>query len=190
MNDIREKEYLIQLRGGSYKAFRIIYEQYSAVLYRFILDVTHDKMRADEIVQETFVKIWLHRDRINPDQAIKSYIFKIAKNLVVDEFRKKMRNPMLEDFQDHQNNQALAENTTDQKLDLQEFHEALQQAKGKLTPRQREIFEMSKEEGLSTKEIAAKLKILEQSVYNQLSNTLERLKKEINKLLPLFLLFF
>ena len=190
MSDTEEIELLTQLKTGSYKAFRILYERYSPVLYRFILDVTRDRLRSDEIVQETFVKIWLHRERIDTAKSFKSFIFKIAKNLIVDEFRKKMRNPIVEDFHEHQNNQEIAENFTDQQMDLQEFHEALQQAKAKLTPRQREIFEMSKEQGLSAKEIAAQLNVLEQSVYNQLSLTIQQLKKDIRKSLPLFVLFF
>lgn len=190
MSDAEEIGLLNHLKTGSYKAFRILYERYSPMLYRFILDVTRDRLRSDEIVQETFVKIWLHRERIDTTKSFKSFIFKIAKNIIVDEFRKKMRNPIVEDFHEHQNNQDIAESFTDQQIDLQEFHDALQQAKAKLTPRQREIFEMSKEQGLSAKEIAAQLNILEQSVYNQLSLTIQQLKKDIKKTLPLFVLFF
>lgn len=79
----------------------------------------------------------------------------------------------------------------EKKLDFDLFVEELNRAKDKLTSRQREIFEMSKEEGLTSSEIASKLGISEQTVYNQLSTALRLLKKEIKgTLLFFFTLFF
>ena len=76
------------------------------------------------------------------------------------------------------------------KLSFEEFNHRLEIAKQKLTPRQRELFELNKEQGITITEIAAKALISEQSVRNQLSQALHVLRKELGKYALLFSLFF
>ena len=83
-----------------------------------------------------------------------------------------------------------SENPTEQKIDLDEFNRRLEKAKKKLTPRQKEIFEMNKEYGLSIQEIAMQTAISEQSVRNQLSTAIQQLRKEMKEYLLLFILIF
>lgn len=59
-----------------------------------------------------------------------------------------------------------------------------------MTPRQKEIFEMNKEYGLSIQEIAMQTAISEQSVRNQLSTAIQQLRKEMKEYLLLFILIF
>lgn len=72
-------------------------------------------------------------------------------------------------------------NTTENDFNFHELNEQILQAKDKLSKRQRMIFEMSREEGLSSQEIALKLDISEQSVRNQLSSALKVLREELIK---------
>jgi RNA polymerase sigma-70 factor (ECF subfamily) len=77
------------------------------------------------------------------------------------------------------------------KIDFDLFVARLEIAKSKLTPRQREIFELSKEQNLSVSEVAERLSIGEQPIYNQLSVALQLLRKEIGSVfLLMFALFF
>jgi len=119
-------------------------------------------------------------------------LFKISRNLIIDEFRKRLSEPLFEDYLNYCDEAVLSTPTEiERKLDFDLFVEELNRAKEKLTSRQREIFEMSKEEGLTSSEIASKLGISEQTVYNQLSTALRLLKKEIKgTLLFFFTLFF
>lgn len=82
------------------------------------------------------------------------------------------------------------ETAIERKLSFEEFNHRLEIAKQKLTPRQRELFELNKEQGITITEIAAKAFISEQSVRNQLSQALHVLRKELGKYALLFSLFF
>jgi RNA polymerase sigma-70 factor (ECF subfamily) len=78
----------------------------------------------------------------------------------------------------------------DIEFDLELFRIALVKAKNKLSPRQVQVFEMCKEEGLSATEVAKQLNITEASVYNYLSQSLATLRNEMKELSFLFFLFF
>lgn len=185
-----EQKHLEGIRGGSYKDFQILYEQYVSVLQPFVYGLTKSQSITKDIVQETFMKVWVNRAQIDPTLSFKSYLFKIARNHVIDEFRRQMSNPLFEDYLQHCESPELSENPTGKDLDYDEFVIRLEKAKQKLQPRQREIFELSKEQGLSASEIASRINVTEQSIYNQLSLSIQILRKEMGPYLPMFILFF
>lgn len=185
------KIHVTGLRSGSYKDFKALYDLFSDNLYGFVFKLTRSEEMARDITQETFIKVWLHRERADPGQSFKSFLFKIARNGVIDAMRKQWRNPVFEDYLEHCD--AVYTNGEDvaQKLDFDYFLKRLQAAKDKLTPRQREIFELRKEQGLSPAHISQILGINEQTTYNILSAAMQILRKEIGPgSLILFLLFF
>lgn len=61
---------------------------YSDNIFRFALSSMHDKDAANDVVQDTFMRLWQHVEKVNLDSA-KPYLFKIANNLMIDQFRKK-----------------------------------------------------------------------------------------------------
>ncbi|MBX2845022.1 MAG: RNA polymerase sigma factor [Saprospiraceae bacterium] len=65
-------------------------ELYADNLYRFLLKKTRDKNDADDLVQITFEKLWLNREKVRMDQ-IKAYIFRIGYNAMIDMYRKTKR---------------------------------------------------------------------------------------------------
>lgn len=83
----------------------------------------------------------------------------------------------------------LLDNTSVEKIYYDDFIDKLAIAKQKLTPAQRNIFEMSREEGMSNAEIAALSDISEQTVKNHLSAALKILREELRKYNYLFALF-
>jgi RNA polymerase sigma-70 factor (ECF subfamily) len=146
-------------------------------------------IQSKEIVQDTFIKVWLHRSKIDPTLSFKAWLFKIAKNQLLNDIRKNFTDPVFEDYLIHcENNQLVAQ--ADQEFDLELFRIALIKAKQKLSPRQLQVFEMCKEKGLSATEVANKLNVNEASVYNYLSQALAVLRNELKGLSFLFFLFF
>ena len=188
MNLTKHIEGLIK---GSYSDFKILYEEYSSNLYGFVFSLTRSKSMANDIVQETFIRVWINRESIDPTMSFKSYLFKISKNKIIDEFRRQMNNPVFEDYMEyHDTLHTDSNDSVEQKMDFDSFLKQLEAAKTKLTPRQREIFELAKEQGISSSEIAKKLEISEQTTYNILSSAMKILRKEIGLASFFFLLFF
>lgn len=199
MKDIRENivfsddneqyQLVVQLKKGSYKAFDILYKAYFDLLYGYVFRLIRSHESTQEVVQNTFVKIWQNREKIDADFSFKAYLFKIAKNDIIDDLRKSVSNPVFEDYISYCEHEKM-EIHAEQDFDIEMFNLLLNKAKSKLSPRQVEVFELIKEDGLTPIEVAGKLSLPEQVVYNYLSQALTILRKEMKQMAPFFILFF
>lgn len=185
-----ESQLIDQLNKSSYKAFNVLYEQYSDLLYGFVFGLTKSHGETKEIVQEAFIRIWIYREQVDSKQPFKAWLYKIAKNQVIDSMRKQIANPLFEDYLIHSANENLIVSAEDCTYDFDVFKQSLQKAKTKLSPRQVEIFDLCKEQGFTAKETAVLLNLSEQIVYNYLSQALAIIRKELSSYqLLLFMLF-
>lgn len=181
-----EKHLLELLKKDSYEAYTCLYNKWAPLLSRFVFSLVKSHSMTEDIVQETFVKLWDNRKNIEIDKSFKSYIFTISYHMVLKEFRYQVNHPQMEDYIAFANNIEYSE-SPNHKIDFDYFISELDKAKSLLSPRQREIFELSKEENLSIKEIVEKLQITEQVVRNQLSTSLKIIRQKLAKS---FLLLF
>lgn len=165
------------LKSGSYEDFDKLYANYSDLLYGFVLNLTKSSSEAKDILQETFLRVWQTRTKISEEKSFKSYIYTIARNLIIDSFRNQMRSVAFEEYINSDAYQNYTEDTVENKLDFDEFRKKFEEAKEKLTERQLEIFELSREQGLSVTDIAGRLQISEKTVKNQLSLAMKILRK-------------
>jgi RNA polymerase sigma-70 factor (ECF subfamily) len=174
-----------QLKRGSKEAFTRLYLLYSGHIYGFALRLTKSAADAEDILQETFMRLWDNRSNLS-DTSFKSYLFTITYHLVIDHFRKQINSVDFHTFIESDYYQLASESKTEQPIILEEYHKQIADSVARLTPRQQEIFRLSREEELSAKEIAERLNISEKTVNNQLSLILATLKTD---LLLVFLLY-
>ena len=80
------KEIISRLQEGNMLAFQSVYESYSAHIYNFIYSLLYNRLEAEDLTQEVFVRIWEKRGSLDIDKNFDSYIFTIARNLVYDEW--------------------------------------------------------------------------------------------------------
>lgn len=182
-------EIIEKLREGSYEAFDTLYNMYADSLYGFALLHTKSVVQAEDIVQETFLKLWNMRASLKVEGSFKSMLFTIANNHMIDAFRQQINRPAFEDYIRFCEDENLLDNTSVEKIYYDDFIEKLNIAKQKLTLSQRKIFELSREEGLSNAEIARMSDLSEQTVKNHLSSALKVLRSELRKYNYLFALF-
>jgi len=160
-------------------AFDAIYNKYCHRLYKFVFVYLKREEDAEEIVQEVFIKVWNARDKIDVYSSFKSFLFTIAYNETMSLLRKRLIEAKSREYlksiqQIETSDQVINE------LQYKELDDRLQASLNQLTPRQKEIFILSREEGLTHKEIAEKLNISESTVNNHLVSTLKFLKSRIN----------
>jgi RNA polymerase sigma-70 factor (ECF subfamily) len=180
MEDIDVHTKLVnQLCEGSKDAFTKLYMIYSDPLYGFVLKLTKSPTEAENILQETFMRVWDNRAKISLDYSFKSYLFKISYHLIIDSFRKQIDSVGLEDYISSGYHQETTEAEADQKLNLDDYNHLIAKSLNKHTSYRQKIFQMSREEGLSAKEIGKILGISEKTVNNQLSFILARLREDI-----------
>jgi RNA polymerase sigma-70 factor (ECF subfamily) len=177
------------LKSGSYKDFDRLYGMYADLLYGFVLKLTKSQAMAKDILQETFLRVWQTREQLSAEMSFKSYLYTIARNQIIDAFRHQVRNVAFDEYIDSDAYQNYAENTVERDIDLDEFRRELEQAKGKLNNKQRQIFELSKEQGLPITAISEQLGLTEKTVKNQLSLILKILRTELSHHNFIFIFF-
>lgn len=188
-NDIL-KFYIMELHKGSHKAFNAIYDMYVDKLYGFAFVHTKSKEMANDIVQDTFLKIWTMRESISTDGSLQSLLFTMSYNKMIDVFRAQINKVEFEDYIEYSESSEFGDNAVEKKLYYDDFMKALKMCKNLLPNRQLEIFEMSRENGKTIEEIAVGLKISEQTVKNQLTSALKTLRTELLKYNLIFVLLF
>jgi len=182
------KELLLQLQKGDRVAFYNIYERYCKRLYGFVIRYIKVEADAEGIVQEVFIKIWESRDKLNAYTSFESYLFTIAYNATISLLRKKANeHKYLEYLKSIQQVQKAPDFI--EELQFKELNDNLNSLLNKLTKRQKEIFQLSRMNGLSHEEIALKLDISVNTVKKHMVNTLSFLKKNIDNKLVVSVLF-
>lgn len=182
------KELLLLIREDNEVAFYQLYERYSRRLYGFVLRYIKQEADAEEIVQEVFIKIWETRDKIDVYSSFESFLFTIAYNATISLFRKRAREEKyLEHLKSLQQVEA-APNLID-KIQFNELNDTVQSLLNELTPRQKEVFQLSREQGLAHEEIAKKLNISVNTVKKHIANTLAFLKSRLDNSLMVSWLF-
>lgn len=172
----RDSFYITELKHGSHKAFGYLYDMYADALYGFVLLHTKSPFLAEDIVQDTFVKIWANRQTISTEGSFKSFLFTMAKNQLIDTFRRQVNRVEFPDFIQYCEENLIAHNPVERDVYFEDFYGKLCEAKEELPEKQRLVFELSREKGLDNKTIASQLNISEQTVKNQLTTALKTLR--------------
>lgn len=183
-----EKELVRKLSDGDSFAFEVLFYKYRNKVMGFAKKMVPAQIDPEEIVQEVFVKVWLKKETINPDKDFQSYLFAIAKHLILDHLKSAV-NRKLYFVEEHFQQDLMIEDTLDgsKSNDAEEkLFNLLQQ----LPERRKEIFCLSRFEGLSYKQIAERLNITENTVDSQIRNALAFLRKEFRKIVILAFLYF
>ena len=176
-----------RIRKGDMKAFDDLYIQYSQRLYGFAFSILKNQEDAKEIVQETFLKLWNKRSDIDSSYSLKSYLFSISYNISIDLLRKRTKDA---DFQTYLKNFMNADGSrTDELVIFNELNEELARLIAELPEQRKKIYLLSREEGLSHKEIADKLGIAVKTVENHMNLTLKFLRRNLGGNSIVILLF-
>ncbi|MBZ5535994.1 MAG: RNA polymerase sigma factor [Acidobacteriia bacterium] len=86
-----DQEIALWVRGGNRESIGILVNRYSPSLYRYLVHLTGDPPRAEDILQETWLKTMEHIDRYDPGHSFKAWLFAIAKNCAIDTWRRVTR---------------------------------------------------------------------------------------------------
>lgn len=178
-----------RLNSGDGRAFRIIYDGLYAKVYRFAFTLTKRRDQSEEVVQETFLRLWLHRADIDASRSLDAFLFTIARRLVIDIMRNATSTAALRDNlwssmqkEDHATEEAILESN---------LADLVNEVVAQLPTQQQLIFKLSREQGLTHEEIAAKLAISKNTVKNHLVSALKTLKRKLARHgFPVLLFFF
>lgn len=161
-----ENVLLADVANGSREAFAKLYTRHLNNLVRYVSLVNKSNEETEEIIQEVFVKIWERRERLPEVDSFKNYLFRCAKNKLLDNFRRQeVRRRALIEIGRHK--VVIASTTTDQ-AEYKEYYFLVQQAIERLPPQRKLIFRLKTEGGYTPSEIADQLNISSSVVKKQM----------------------
>ncbi len=179
----KEKILVSLMKAGNSFAFEKLYFKYSKKLYNFTFSILKNKEDSEGLVQNVFMKIWETRSEINVELSFGGYIFRIAKNMLLNQLKKKINEKVYIDYL-----LTSPEDTVlpvEQEINFLELNLEIERLIDSLPVKRREIFLLSRKEGLTYREIAEKLNISANTVNTQISKSLEYIRDHlINKFYP------
>lgn len=150
-----------------------LFDLYTDSLTEFLSYYTRNQAQIEDVIQEIFIRLWEGRAELNIFY-IKTYLFKSARNLMLNSLRNEQnRNLLLEQWA----NELIAESEAKDCINMQEFEVLYKEAVEKLPPKCKDIYQLSREEKYSYKEIAQLRSVSEKTVESQMSIALKRIKE-------------
>lgn len=185
-----ETELFQKMKSGDERAFDQLFREYYKYLVVIAYQYLKDEHASKDAVQEVMCDLWRRRDVIKIEYSLKYFLRRAVINRCLATARKNNRISLEEDAGV---NQSTADNATEAAYQMKELNEVLEGAYAKLPERCLLIFKMSRHQGLSHKEIAAKLNISTKTIENQMTKALKIIRaalKEYGAIGFLLLLLF
>ena len=180
---------VIGLKNSNVRAFGKLFEMYQPKIKAFLLSKNLGN-NVDDVIQETFITLWNKRETIDVTKSFDSYVLTIAKNGALKILKKQLL---------HEIDASKAEihdlsSTPEQFIDLRYYERRIQSSLNNLPPQPKTVFELKRNKGMSTKQVALELGISPKTVENYMNKALTTLRNELKDfawllslLLPTFL---
>ncbi|WP_254560627.1 RNA polymerase sigma-70 factor [Dyadobacter diqingensis] len=161
------------------QSFKLIYNKHWEKLYTVCYSKINDSEVAKELVQEIFFSLWQRKDTLTIEGPVEHYLLRAAKLKTLEYYRLlTIRTRHLENVRDQQKTE---ENTTLDHVELNELNAQLQHFVHAMPGQCRKVFELSRSQGLNTREIATEMVLSEKTVKNHLTRALHFLKEKLDK---------
>lgn len=179
---------LHNLANDDKKALEELFNYYYPRLYQFSKSFLKLEDGIDDILQEVFVKIWQNRKNIRSSDTFSPFIFTMTRNLLLNELRSRLSKQKIK--AEIVKLSVTHEYRSLENLEYGELKQTVDQIVNNLPEKQREVFLLSRYEGLSHKEIAEKLHISTKTVEYHISQSISTIKSKLDQLGLISLLYF
>lgn len=144
------------LKKGDQKVFERLYSDYFEKLCFFLLNYTRDKEMIQDIVQDTFIKLWTNREKLTISSSLKSYLYKSVYNNFIDNYREgKKRDKHLESYYQSALYKIIDSDEEYKEKQLNKLNKCI----AELPPKCKEVFISIKLSGMKYKEVSSMLNI-------------------------------
>lgn len=187
-DDYNENDKLIEsLRNGDEKAYTYLIDNYHHQLCVYANSLVKNIYSAEDIVQNVFIKVWEQRTRLKNEHAIKSFLYKLTYNEFIDLYRKNQSLFSLEKSYHDALNSAIQEDDSES---FQKIIKVVNREIQNLPPKCKEVFILSKKEGLTNIEIAEHLDVSIKTVEAQITKAFSILRSSLEERIKSVLFLF
>lgn len=191
-NQDDEQRILKQLKSGDQKALSALYYLYSDQLFYYVQRTARSPFLAEDVVHDTFMKVWQHRDQLDPSKPFKPYLFVIAKRTLLNLLKRARHEAeILSEIKRY----ALEEDrATELVLEYNESNHLINEAIDNLSGQVKKTFLYCRIEGMSYKQAAETLNVTESTINKHMSKALqsirEHMKTHTGKIFLFFFIFY
>ena len=161
--------------------FTILFNRYKKRVYNYALKMLRDEMRADDIVQDVFIKLFENLDRIYNKKSIQFWLFKTARNEILALFRSTKNKKLYTNKVDPEDVNLEDPLSLADEIESKELRKLILKELDSINDDFREVFILKEYSGLSYKEIASVLEIDEELVKSRLYKARQKLINRISK---------
>ena len=174
-----DQELSISLGAGSRTAFAEIYERYWSLLLSHAIKMLKDEEKAQDAVQDVFQMLWEKSPTLNIHTSLSSFLYTSLRYRILDKLKRdKIEDRFLNTLQTEIESGV---SSTDDAMAEKEFARKIEEGLNMLPPKMRTVFELSRMNDYSYREISKELNLSENTVKKQISNSLKILRKSIQK---------
>jgi RNA polymerase sigma-70 factor (family 1) len=171
---------IAQLKRDNEAALRKIYDHYFERVYQLAFRFLKEENWTEEIVQDVFLSVWLHRENLNEEGNLWLYLYVITKRRCLNKLREVKKSSFLfTTLLENIETLASAQHEAEQWIWAAELASFAQKAIDALPQQQQLVYKLSREEGLTHKEIAHRLQISPFTVRNHLGEALKTLRASL-----------
>lgn len=183
MQKISQEEVLTRLKADDKSALKTLFQAYYAYVCSNILRIVKDRVLVEDLAQEVFLRFWQKRHQIEVNTSLKAYLRRMAINEALAHLRKQKV------FEEEINPETMGGTTAggEKQFLHMELEDHIRLAIDQLPPRCRTVFQLSRFEQLSYKEIAEQMDISVKTVENQMGKALKFLRTALKNYLHFFL---
>lgn len=174
-----ELETLRRLSQGSQEALLQLYDQYWEKIYHIVRRKTGYPEFAQDIAQDVFVLLWDKREDFKDVQYFNAYLATVAKNLALKYIKRSTAETTAQREFIFRHGRNLPDTSLDDMILERQYDELVKHAVADLTPRQKQIFQLSKAEHLSHEEIARRLNLTQNAVKKHMANALIYIRRRL-----------
>ena len=173
-----------QLQDGNEKVFEQIVREYWPRMFKFALIYTQNNETSQELVQDTFLVLWNNRAVLKDNTNLITYLMVVLRNKCLNLLEQtRIRQLYIEEIDDEtiyqRANLYVLHDEASQIVESEDLHKAIERALSKLPDKTREIFMLSRYDGLKNQQIAETKNISQKTVEYHISKALQILKEEL-----------
>jgi len=177
-SSLSDNELINLLKESDHSAYNEIYHRYFYQTYVHAYKKLRDEEQAKDIVQDVFAALWFKREHNLPTSNLPGYLFTAVRNKIFDLFaHQQVKSKYIESLQVFMTKQT--SEPTDHLIRENDLKAYIEKEIQTLPPKMKRIFEMSRKENLSHKEIAEQLNVSENNVSKQVNNALRALRTKL-----------
>lgn len=176
---MNERKLILGLKQGDHDSYETLFRLYYVKFVNFADAIIKDRSVSKDIVQEAFIKIWANRARLDENQILENYIYVIVKRLILNYLRNTKKSESIDSDIAH-SVQYDSLGGQDLIVIANETRSRMQNIVSRMPEQRRKVFVMSRNQGMSNRQIAEALQISVKTVERHMTLALSELRENIS----------